>query len=236
VTIGTAVLVGAGSGSGSGIPQDLVNGLGVAKNTTAVPLAALIVGVLGVLIISGEYGTGQIRSTFVAAPRRTGVVFAKAAVLALTTFVVSAVATWVGVAASTALEAGHGFHPDVADAEVVLPLVGASVYLTMIALLAFSIGLLVRSSAGGIAVTLGLLLVLPVVLALVGDVLRAQWVADVSQFLPSAAGGQLYHYDFADASGQQGIVLDGWTGFAVLLAEVLVVGALALTVARRRDV
>lgn len=236
VTIAMAVLVGAGSDSGSGIPQDLVNALTVSKSTTAVAFAALVVGVVGVLTISGEYTTGQIRSSFTADPRRVGVALAKAAVVGVVTFVVSTVATWIGVAVSVPLQATHGLHPDLTDWKVLAPILGSSVYLTLIALMALGIGLLVRSSAGGIAITLGLLLVLPGVLSLVGNVTKAQWVSNVVRFLPSESGSQLYQYAVAGTPAQQGVVLNGWSGFTVLFAEVIVVLALALAAARRRDV
>ena len=237
VTVGMAVLLGQFvTDSGASLPQDAENGQLVSINTASVTLTALVVGVLGVLIISGEYGTGQVRSTFTADPRRIGVILAKASVLALTTFVVSAVSTWIGVAASAALQASRGVEADLADPAVFLPILGSSVFVTLLALLAFGIGLLVRSSAGGIAITLGILLVLPIILSLVGGLLNAQWVADVYAFLPDQAGSQLFAYSYEGAGSRPGVVLNGWGGFGVLLAEVVVVGALALTVARRRDV
>lgn len=236
ITIALAVLLGSvvdAPPQGGG--QDQVNSLFVSFATASVTFTALVVGVLGVLIITGEYGTGQIRSTFTADPGRTGAVLAKALVLALTTFLVSAVSTWIGVVAAAALQAGNGIHPDVADPAVVLPILGSSVYVTLVALLAFGFGLLVKSSAGGIAITLGILLVLPIIVQLLAALTGAQWVADLSQFLPSQAGGQLY----SPATTQQpgtGLQLDGWGGFAVLAAEVLVVGGIALAAARTRDV
>lgn len=45
--------------------------------------AQLVVGVLGVLLVTGEYGTGMIRSTFAVVPRRPHVMGAKAAVITL---------------------------------------------------------------------------------------------------------------------------------------------------------
>lgn len=237
VTIGMAALLGNFvTDIGSGAPQDAENGQLVSINTAGVTLSALVVGVLGVLIVTGEYGTGQIRSTFTADPRRTGVVLAKATVLAVTTFVVSAVATWIGVALSAWLQASNGVEADLADPGVFLPILGSSVYVTMLALLAYGIGLIVRSSAGGIAITLGILLVLPVVLAIVGGLLDAQWIGDVAAFLPDQAGGQLFAYSYEGAQTPPGVVLDGWSGFGVFAGEVLVVGALALFLARRRDV
>ncbi|ROS70178.1 ABC-2 type transport system permease protein [Curtobacterium sp. PhB172] len=238
VTIGMAALVGANTNSGGDqMPTDIANGTLVNVNTVGVLLSSLVVGVLGVLIITGEYGTGQVRSTFTADPRRTGVILAKAVILAVTTFVVSAVATWIGVLISLPLLAGNGVEPEIGNPAVFLPILGSSVYLTLLALLAYGIGLLVRSSAGGIAITLGILLVLPVVLSLMAGLMNLEWPVNIMKFLPDQAGSQLfaYSYDGQEAS-QDDIVLNGWGGFGVLAAEVLVVGALALTVARRRDV
>ncbi|MBF4587755.1 ABC transporter permease [Curtobacterium sp. VKM Ac-2887] len=238
LTIGMAVLLGAYVVSPDNAPQDVANGSFVSINTTGVSLSALVVGVLGVLIITGEYGTGQVRSTFTADPRRTGVILAKATVLALTTFVVSVVSTWIGVVLSALLLASDGTSPQIGDPSVFMPILGSSVYVTLLALLAYGIGLFVRSSAGGIAITLGILLVLPVILSLVAGLLNAEWIGDVFKFLPDQAGSQLFAYPYtgADAGPTSGVVLNGWGGFGVLAAEVLVVGALALTVARRRDV
>ncbi|ROS32645.1 ABC transporter permease [Curtobacterium sp. PhB78] len=238
LTIGMAGLLGAFVDLPANSPQDVANGSFVSINTTGVSLSALVVGVLGVLIITGEYGTGQVRSTFTADPRRTGVILAKATVLALTTFVVSVVSTWIGVVLSALLLASGGTSPQIGDPSVFMPILGSSVYVTLLALLAYGIGLFVRSSAGGIAITLGILLVLPVILSLVSGLLNAEWIGDVFKFLPDQAGSQLFAYPYtgADAGPTSGVVLNGWGGFGVLAGEVLVVGALALTVARRRDV
>ncbi|MBF4616156.1 ABC transporter permease [Curtobacterium sp. VKM Ac-1376] len=239
VTIGMAALVGANTNSGGQqMPTDIANGTFVNANTVGVLLSSLVVGVLGVLIITGEYGTGQVRSTFTADPRRAGVILAKATVLAVTTFVVSAVATWIGVLISLPLLAGNGVEPEIGDPSVFLPILGSSVFLTLLALLAYGIGLLVRSSAGGIAITLGLLLVVPTVLALMSGLMKVDWPMDIASFLPDSAGAQLYaySYDGQSAADNSGVVLNGWGGFGVLAAEVVAVGALALTLARRRDV
>jgi hypothetical protein len=58
-------------------------------------LAQLAIGVLGVLVISGEYSTGMIRSSFMAVPRRLPVLFAKLGVYAAVTFVLMLVSTLV---------------------------------------------------------------------------------------------------------------------------------------------
>lgn len=239
LTIGLAALIGALAEPGQGLTGDAANSTIVSMNTVSVTLSALVVGVLGVLIITGEYSTGQIRSTFTADPGRIGVLLAKATVLALSTFVVSVVSTWIGVFLSTALQSAKGLRPDLADPAVIMPLIGSSLDVTLLALLAFGIGLLVRSSAGGIAITLGILLVLPIVLALFGAITNTQWIGDLTAFLPDAAGSQLYQYASGSelpSGGSGEVTLNGWSGGGVLLAEVVVVNALAIVVARRRDV
>lgn len=54
--------------------------------------AMLMVGVLGVTSVSGEYGTGMIRSTFAAVPKRWPVLVAKTVVTSVVVMVSSAVA------------------------------------------------------------------------------------------------------------------------------------------------
>jgi ABC-2 type transport system permease protein len=240
LVIGIASVLGALVDSGRDLTGDAANVTFLGINTLSMYLSALVVTVLGVLIITGEYGTGQIRSTFTADPNRIGVLLAKATVLALSTFVVSAVSTWIGAGLSAALQSAKGTHADLADPAVSMPLLGTSVALTLLALLAFGIGLLVRSSAGGIAIALGILTVLPIVVTLFAALANTQWASDLSSFLPYAAGSQLYQYASgsdlpADGSGG-GVTLNGWSGGGVLLAEVVVVNAIAFVVARRRDV
>src|SRR5580700_9677302 len=52
-------------------------------------LAQLAIGVLGVLVITNEYGSGMIRATFASVPQRLSILAAKATVFAGVTFVVT---------------------------------------------------------------------------------------------------------------------------------------------------
>jgi ABC-2 type transport system permease protein len=70
--------------------------------------AQLAVGVLGVLLISGEYSTGLIRATMAAVPRRLPVLWAKAGVLALVALVTCTAAALVAfLGTQAALSANH---------------------------------------------------------------------------------------------------------------------------------
>jgi ABC-2 type transport system permease protein len=242
LTIGLAALLGlyapiVGLPEGAEVTEAVANAQIVNLSISSVGFTVLVAAVLGVLIITGEYGTGQVRSTFTADPGRTGAVLAKAVVLAVATFVVSAVSTWIGVALVTLFQADRGVEADLADPAVFMPILGSSVYVTGIALLAFGIGLLVRSSAGGIAIALGVLLVLPIVLQLFAGLVNQQWLLDVSRFLPDQAGSQLYTYErSADQPAPEGVVLNGWAGGGILAAWVVAIGVIALAAVKKRDV
>lgn len=242
LTIGLAALLGlyapiVGLPEGAEVTEAVANAQIVNLSISSVGFTVLVAAVLGVLIITGEYGTGQVRSTFTADPGRTGAVLAKAVVLAVATFVVSAVSTWIGVALVTLFQADKGVEADLADPAVFMPILGSPVYVTGIALLAFGIGLLVRSSAGGIAIALGVLLVLPIVLQLFAGLVNQQWLLDVSRFLPDQAGSQLYTFErSADQPAPEGVVLNGWAGGGILAAWVVAIGVIALAAVKKRDV
>ena len=61
---------------------------------TGLAIGTLIMGVLGVLVATGEYGTGTIRSSLAATPRRPLLLGAKVAVVGALTLVVGEVLTF----------------------------------------------------------------------------------------------------------------------------------------------
>ena len=151
-------------------------------------MAQLVVGVLGVLIITGEYSTGMIRSTFSAVPRRLPAFFAKLIVL----FSISFVVTLVGVALSYLVTIP--FVPqavDLADGDSIRVLVGAALYVATIAALSLGIGTLLRSTAGSIFTVMGLLLVVPNILAIVTAFSDNVVIEAIYKYLPSRAGQPL---------------------------------------------
>ncbi len=196
--------------------------------------AQLVLAVLGVLTITGEYSTGQIRSTIVSVPRRTPALVAKAIVLA----VVAALTTLVGVVTGTL--AGLPFHDklgitlDLSDGETLRMLGGMPLYIAGIALLGFAIGALVRSSPGALGIVLGLLLVVEQVVAAI----PLAFFDRIEPFLPSNAGSRLItSQESIDAvnAASIGADLGAWQGYGVLLAWVAVLMVLAAVLLRRRD-
>lgn len=166
------------------------------SNTVVIGFTVLIAAVLGCLVITGEYGTGMIRSSMAAAPGRISTVLAKALVIGLTVFVVGAVSLLIGALISGAILAGSGYTIDFADGRVWLALLGAAGYPALLAVFSVGVGAMLRNSAGSIATVLGLLLVVPTVLQLVAVLLQAQWAFDVAEFLPSVLGGTMSEFAF----------------------------------------
>ncbi|QTE28868.1 ABC transporter permease subunit [Pengzhenrongella sicca] len=194
----------------------------------------LTVAVLGVLVISGEYGTGMIRSTLAAVPTRLPALWAKALVLAVTSFVVAIVAIALSILATRAMLGPVDLAVDLGDPETARILFGTALYLAAISLLAFAFGALLRHSAAALAAVLGLLLVLENVFLLI----PLDFFREVSPFLPSTAGSQLMmpqaQIDLM-ATTATGTVLSPWEGFAVLVAWVVVLLGTAAVLLRRRD-
>jgi ABC-2 type transport system permease protein len=195
----------------------------VNQSLIGVNLAELTIGVLGVLVVSGEYGTGMIRATFAAVPRRLPVLVAKVGVLAAVTFAVCLVAVGIAFLGGQALLGAHGIslgHPGAVRA-----VFGAALYLTVVGVLGVGLGFLTRSTAGGIATLIAVLLVLPIMVG----VLPGRWADTVGRYLPSMAGRAL----FTMAGGQA--MLSPWTGFGIFLLYAAVVLAVAAVALRRRD-
>ncbi|MES2169407.1 MAG: ABC transporter permease [Actinomycetota bacterium] len=204
--------------------------------TAGASIGELVLSVLGVLVISGEYSTGMIRSTFAAEPKRLPTLFAKAIVLGITTFLVALVSVFGTAAIIFPLLPALHVHPDWGNSTLLLALFGGALYLALISLIAFSIGAIIRTTAGGIASALGLILVVPTVLNIVALTTGAAWAANLVAFLPTDAGAKLYAYASSSASITNGVVsLDSQQGGFVLLAWFVVLFIAAGVLLKRRD-
>lgn len=235
--IGIGVLLASfADNGGQGLSGDAARNALVLYSTSGTMLSSLIVAVIGALVVTGEYGTGMIRSSFAAVPRRSVALAAKAIVLAVAVFVTSAVSVWATAFTTLPIAAGRNVEASL-DASVAMPLLGASVYLTLIALLAFAVGVVLRSTAGAIAGVLGLMLVAPVVVQLVQSFTGADWLGTLTNLLPQNAGQPLMQFGTEVTSGwHDGVLaLGGWSGFAVLLAWVVLASVAALALIEKRD-
>jgi ABC-type transport system involved in multi-copper enzyme maturation permease subunit len=186
-------------------------------------LAQLAIGVLGVLVISGEYSTGMIRASLMAVPKRLPVLWAKLGVFTAVTFVLMLAATFVSFFAVQAITASHHVNHSLGDPHALRAVVGTALFLTVLGALGVGLGALVRNTAGGIAAFVGLLFVLPGITAL----LPASTGDAITPYLPLNAGTTVATSTF------DGNHLSTWGGFAVFCAyTVAVIAAAAVRLAR----
>lgn len=204
--------------------------------TLGIGFGELVSAVLGALIITGEYGTGMIRSTLTAVPKRTPALVAKVLVFGVTTFVVSLVALLATALATAPLMPAKGIHPDFGDTSFWLGIVGGAGYVALIGILALALGVIIRSSAGGISAALGLILVLPVIAQIIAAVTRANWAMNLGTLLPSTAGAQMYAYAPSAVTPPKGVIaLDPAQGLLVLAVWCVVIFAVGAVTLKRRD-
>lgn len=188
--------------------------------------AQINLGVLGILATAGEYSTGQIRATMTAVPRRLPVLWSKAAVLAAIAFPLTLLTNFLTFPLAQSFLSGTDQSAALGDPGVLRALVGNAGGLTLLAVLALGIGALVRSVPMAIGAFIGLIMIVPEVMAM----LPYEIVDDAVRYFPGRALETL-----TTAQPLPGTASPA----AALLAMTLWTTAtltLAATVLRRRDV
>ena len=189
----------------------------VSTSLTGVIFAVVAFGVLGVLVMGGEYSTGMIRSSLTAVPRRLPVLWGKVAVFAGSILPVSLVASFVSFVLGQALLNSHHLGVPVTAHDALRSVIGTALYVTVAGLIGVALGALLRNTAAGIATFTAVFFVIPLLAVL----LPASISDHLAQYLPSNAGSVIW--------GGAALVpnaLSPWTGFALLCGyAVVLVGA-----------
>jgi hypothetical protein len=205
--------------------------------------------VLGALIVTSEYATGSIRTTLAAVPRRTTVLAGKAAVVGAAVFVLTEVVAFASFFIGQLVLTAHGGTTLRAGASIVtqvksatIPVVSITdpgalravflcgIYLTLLTLLAFGMGLMLRHTAGAISLFVGVLLVLPLII----DILPTSISNSIEKFLPSNLGLAMIvvttrKTDFA------GVLMAPWAAALTLALYTVVFVAIGGWLLVRRD-
>ncbi len=239
----TLVLVGVGLSfllaatmESAGVPDEPSVRFALSIVAIGAAFGQFVAAVLGVLAVSGEYSTKMVQSTLAAVPARLPVLAAKALVLfGLVTVV--ALSTLFGAWATTyRMFDDLGLAVGLAEPGFGVALLGAAVFLGLTAVFALGVGTILRSAAGGIAAVLGVLLLLPIGLSLLGN--SIEWVTTITPYGFAAAGESMWSVPAvlpAGASAEPGAPLTPAAGGFVVLAWTavsLVLGGLTLS---RRD-
>ena len=193
-------------------------------------LGQFAIGVLGVLFISAEYGTGQIRSTLSAMPRRPVVVAAKAIVMGAVGLVVGEILAFVTFFVGDAMLAGSPSHVAFSSPGVLRVLIESGLYLALLGLIGLGIATVLHNSAGSIATLAGAVLILTLLVSAMPKAV----IDAVSRYLPANIGSTVFALR---APGRfQGIaVFSPTVGLAVLALYALCLLSAGCYLMIRRD-
>ncbi|MGH9125703.1 MAG: ABC transporter permease [Acidimicrobiales bacterium] len=211
-------------GGGSGHTQIVADPVGFLFGTGFF-IGQIPICVLGVLVMASEYSTGMIRSSLLAVPKRLPMLWAKCIVFATVVLVVGEATAFASFFLGSALL--HSKVPvSIGDPDVLRAVIGAGLYLAVLALFSLAIGGIVRHTAG--AITGAVIFV--VVLAPLAQALPGSWGSHIHGYLPTEAGSLIASTH--QASGQ---VLSSWEGFAVFCLWTAILLAVAAFLLDARD-
>jgi ABC-2 type transport system permease protein len=196
-----------------------------AVSLSGVGLAQLAIGVLGALLITGEYATGTIRTSFAAVPARLPVLWGKAIGFALAVLALCLPATFTAFLVGQSILSAEHLDTTLGQPGAARAVLGAALYLAAVGLLGLGLGALLRGTAAAVGALFGLLFAPQI---LVG-------------FLPSTWSDQLYGYLPAPAGiavtsvRPDPVSLAPWTGFGVFCLYTAILLALAAWRLWRQD-
>lgn len=236
VSVGISVLIAAvTSANWDSLSDSSKATMDMSAVVAGVYFGVLVTGVFGVLVVSTEYGTGMMRTSLTAFPRRGTLFTAKALVLALVVLLLGLIIAFASYALASPFYTKHGVDLSLSQGANLRAL-GANlralfavpVYLTLIALMGFSLGFLLRHTAAAISSLVGLLFVIPIIT----NFLPGTVGKDVNKIVPSNAGSAMM---VTHASTTATPSLSPLGGLVTLLiwAAVLIIPAFALF--RHRD-
>ncbi len=188
-------------------------------------LGVLVIGVLGVLMMTSEFSTGLASSTFAAVPRRLPVLWGKAAVYSAVALTVTVPATLVAFFSSQAILSGSNLQIDFGHSDVARAVLGSALYLTIAGLLGLGLGGIFRSTAAGVTSLTGLLFVLPLLVM----ILPAGLSNSIRPYLPGNAGQAIMNIALPPHT------LSPWMGLSVFAAYAVAAIAAAAVLLVRRD-
>jgi ABC-2 type transport system permease protein len=196
------------------------------RSLTSYIVAQLVVGVLGILVVTSEHATGLIRTSLTATPRRHRLLAAKVVVAVAVAVVAGQVLMFTAFFLGQAVLAAHGVpHARIGDSGVLSAVAGGGLYLAAIALLAVGLGTIMRATAGALATLVGIVFLVP----------------GFAGLFPAWLHGLLFYWPTLGAAAVFKTVPDPdfphpWLNLAGMCAGVAAVLAVAFVVFQRRDV
>jgi len=196
-----------------------------AVSLSGLQLAQLAIGVLGALLITGEYATGMIRTSFAAVPARLPVLWGKAVGYALAVLALCVPASFAAFLVGQSILSAEQLGTTLGQPGAARAVLGGGLYLAAVGLLGLGLGALLRGTAAAVGALFGLLFAPQILVGL----LPSTWSDQLYGYLPAPAGIAVTSVRQDPAS------LAPWTGLGVFCLYTAVLLALAAWRLRRQD-
>lgn len=198
----------------------------VTTSLVGVFFAQFAVGVIGARLITSEYASGAIRTTLAAVPQRVHLVLAKVIVLLVTFVILSEMVAFAAFEIGQAIyRSGHLPTGTLSNSSDLRAVIFAGIYLTILSLIGFGLGLIFRTTSVTISVYVTLLLIIPIIV----NFLPSNWQDHITKFLPSNLGASMMSPQATGSSFSWATASVVLTIYAVVI---VVLGTFLLT---RRD-
>ncbi|MFC8177030.1 ABC transporter permease [Streptomyces sp. NPDC057242] len=235
-TLASAFLVTVAMGAGvSALVSSTFDDLNEAERLTFDPtlisfsgmvLGQLAMVVFGVLVVGTEYSSGMIRTSLAAVPQRATFLFSKIAVAGGLALLVGLATSFLTFFLGQALLGGRG--ASIGDENVLRAVVGAGLYMGLIALFSMGVATMLRSSMLSLGILMPFLLLVSNILAAVPK------AKEVARYFPDQAGAKIMQV-VPDAMNTQEAPYGPWGGLGIMVLWVAAALAGGYLVLKQRD-
>jgi ABC-2 type transport system permease protein len=190
----------------------------VFRSLAGVNIAQLAVGVLGVLLISGEYATGMIRASLTVVPKRLPVLWGKLAVFTAVVGFLAIASAFAAFFAGQAFLSSKHIQATISSPHALRMVIGAGAYMLLVGIIGMALGAITRNTAAGISSLVALFFVIPPIM----NLLPTSWSNNIGPYLPSNAGEAFWgHPDGTHLAPLTGfLILCLWAAVALAAAAV----------------
>ncbi|MFI6474378.1 ABC transporter permease [Streptomyces sp. NPDC050516] len=189
-------------------------------------LGQLAMVVFGVLVVGTEYSSGMIRSSLAAVPRRGTFLFAKLTVATLLALIVGMATSFLSFFLGQALLGPH--RTTIGEPNVLRAVVGAGLYMALIALFSMGVATMLRSSMLSLGILMPFFFLISQILSAVPG------AKNVARYFPDRAGSQIMQV-VPDAMNSDPAPYGPWGGLGIMVLWVIAALAGGYLVLRKRD-
>jgi ABC-type transport system involved in multi-copper enzyme maturation permease subunit len=189
----------------------------------------LVITVIGAMIITGEYGTGMIRTSLTAQPRRMVTLSAKLVVFTAVALVTSLVSTFASFFIGQQFFATVNLNVGLSAPNALRAVIGGALFLTVAGLLSFGLGAILRHTAGAITTAVGILFISFILF----QFLPSDWQDDARRWVPFFAGSSIW--TTKTDPGGVGHIWSAWPEFGIFTGYALLAVVVGAILFQRRD-